>query len=38
MKSRDGIVRPIWIMPILESAIGIENAFAVATASEHVAR
>ncbi len=37
MKSRNGIVRPIWIMPILESAMGIENAFAVATASEHVA-
>jgi citrate lyase subunit beta/citryl-CoA lyase len=37
MKSRHGIVRPIWIMPILESALGIENAFAVATASENVA-
>jgi len=37
MESRNGIVRPIWIMPILESAMGIENAFAVATASEHVA-
>jgi citrate lyase subunit beta/citryl-CoA lyase len=36
IKSRNGIIRPIWIMPILESALGIENAFAVATASENV--
>ena len=27
---------PVWIMPILESALGIENAFAIATASERV--
>jgi len=36
IKDRNGIIRPIWIMPILESALGIENAFAVATASENV--
>ena len=36
IKSRHEIVRPIWIMPILESALGIENAFAIATASENV--
>jgi len=36
LKQRNGILRPIWIMPILESALGIENAFAVATASENV--
>jgi len=36
IKGRNGITRPIWIMPILESALGIENAFAVATASENV--
>jgi citrate lyase subunit beta/citryl-CoA lyase len=36
IKSRNGIIRPIWIMPIIESALGIENAFAVATASENV--
>jgi citrate lyase subunit beta/citryl-CoA lyase len=29
-------VRPIWLMPILESALGIENAFAIASASERV--
>jgi citrate lyase subunit beta / citryl-CoA lyase len=37
IKTRNGIVRPIWIMPILESALGIENATAIATASENVA-
>ena len=37
LKARHGIIRPIWIMPILESALGVENAFAVATASENVA-
>ena len=37
LKLRHGIIRPIWIMPILESALGIENAFAIAAASENVA-
>jgi citrate lyase subunit beta/citryl-CoA lyase len=37
IKERNGIIRPIWIMPIIESALGIENAFDVATASENVA-
>src|SRR5215471_17527749 len=37
IKGRNGIVRPIWIMPILESALGIENAGAIATVSENVA-
>jgi hypothetical protein len=27
---------PIWLMPILESALGIENAFAIAKADESV--
>jgi citrate lyase subunit beta/citryl-CoA lyase len=36
IRARRGIIRPIWIMPILESALGIENAFAVATATENV--
>lgn len=31
-----GITRPIWLMPILESAIGIENAFAIAAASDRI--
>ena len=37
LKVRHGIIRPIWIMPILESALGIENSFAIAAASENVA-
>ncbi|HUB03139.1 MAG TPA: aldolase/citrate lyase family protein [Terriglobales bacterium] len=37
IKARHGITRPIWLMPILESALGIENAFAIAAASENVA-
>lgn len=28
--------RPIWLMPILESALGIENAYAIATADQNV--
>jgi len=36
IKSRHDITRPIWIMPILESALGIENAMAIASASENV--
>lgn len=32
-----GIVRPMWLMPILESALGIENAFAIAKATESIA-
>jgi citrate lyase subunit beta/citryl-CoA lyase len=34
--ARSHITRPIWLMPILESALGVENAFAIATASERV--
>ena len=34
---RSGVTRPIWLMPILESALGIENAFAIATASDRIA-
>ena len=31
-----GITRPIWMMPILESALGLENAFAIAKASDQI--
>jgi citrate lyase subunit beta/citryl-CoA lyase len=31
-----GITRPIWIMPILESALGIENALAIAKTSDQI--
>ena len=34
VKSDYGLTRSIWLIPILESALGIENAFAIATASE----
>ena len=34
---RANVARLIWLMPILESALGIENAFAIATASERIA-
>ena len=37
IKERDGITRPVWIMPILESAQGIENALEIAAASANVA-
>ncbi|MBI1739309.1 MAG: HpcH/HpaI aldolase/citrate lyase family protein [Acidobacteriales bacterium] len=37
LKARQGIIRPVWIMPILESALGIENAFPIAAATENVA-
>src|SRR5215469_16746381 len=36
MRTRHGSERPVWLMPILESALGIENAFAIATASPNV--
>lgn len=32
-----GATRPIWLMPILESALGIENAFAIASPSDQIA-
>jgi len=34
---REKLDRAIWLMPILESALGIENAFAIGAASERVA-
>ncbi len=33
IQSRCGMHRDVWLLPILETALGIENAFAVATAS-----
>jgi citrate lyase subunit beta / citryl-CoA lyase len=36
IQRRTGDERQIWLMPILESALGIENAFAIATASDRV--
>lgn len=34
--SRHGLRREVWLMPILESGLGIENAFAIASASPNV--
>ena len=36
IKANYGITRPIWIMPILESALGIENALAIAKTSDQI--
>lgn len=36
IKADYGIARPVWLMPILESALGIENAFAIATARAQI--
>jgi citrate lyase subunit beta/citryl-CoA lyase len=36
LRARYGITRPIWLMPILESALGIENAFAIATVTPNI--
>lgn len=36
VKENYGVERPVWLMPILESALGVENAFAIATASDQV--
>ncbi len=33
---RSGFERSIWLMPILESALGIENVFAISMASPHI--
>ena len=34
--SQHGITRSVWLMPILESALGIENAFSIATSSDRI--
>jgi citrate lyase subunit beta/citryl-CoA lyase len=36
VRAKDSDGHPIWLMPILESALGIENAFAIARAAETV--
>jgi citrate lyase subunit beta/citryl-CoA lyase len=37
LMARHHLNRPIWLMPIVESALGIENAFAIATTGPNVA-
>ena len=36
LEEQHDIEQKIWLMPIIESALGIENAFAIATASERI--
>jgi len=36
IKRHYAMVEPIWLMPILESALGIENAYRIAKADDHV--
>ena len=36
IKANYGITRPLWLMPILESALGIENILAIANASDQI--
>jgi citrate lyase subunit beta/citryl-CoA lyase len=37
IKAKHGVTRTIWLMPILESALGIENAYKIANASSQIA-
>jgi citrate lyase subunit beta / citryl-CoA lyase len=37
IKAKQGISRTIWLMPILESALGIENTYKIANASAQIA-
>jgi len=36
IKANYGITRPVWLMPIIESALGIEKAYEIATASGEI--
>lgn len=36
IRAKDGDGHPIWLMPILESALGVESAFAIARAADTV--
>jgi citrate lyase subunit beta / citryl-CoA lyase len=36
IKANYGIIRPVWLIAIVESALGIENAFSIATASPQI--
>jgi citrate lyase subunit beta/citryl-CoA lyase len=35
IQQRENIEQPVWLMPIIESALGVENAFAIALSSPH---
>jgi len=36
IKKRHKLKKPVWLMPIIESAMGVENSFEIAQASENV--
>jgi citrate lyase subunit beta/citryl-CoA lyase len=36
LSAQAGVPSPVWLMPILESGLGVENAFAIASAHETV--
>ncbi len=36
VKESHGVTSPVWLMPILESGLGVENAFTIASAHETV--
>jgi citrate lyase subunit beta / citryl-CoA lyase len=36
IQAKHGLTRPMWLMPILESALGIENAYEIAKASAQI--
>ena len=36
IQEREGVADPIWVMPILESALGVERAFEIACADDRV--
>jgi citrate lyase subunit beta/citryl-CoA lyase len=36
IKANYGITRPVWLMPIVESALGVENAFSIVMASPQI--
>lgn len=36
LKKKDKMHNPVWLMPIIESALGVINAYAVASAAENV--
>jgi citrate lyase subunit beta/citryl-CoA lyase len=36
IRKAEGLKHPVWLMPILESALGIENAFEIAAATDSV--
>jgi citrate lyase subunit beta/citryl-CoA lyase len=37
LRHEEAVASPVWLMPILESGLGVENAFAIASASDTVA-